>query len=99
MYNAKDTDKLIKVEIPKHLAIEEAGKLRDELYEHIAKGNNNFMLDFKNCEFIDSTGLGVMVAAYKKCVEQGGTIKLRSVHGNIMKIFTLTRLDQVFEIL
>ena len=90
---------LITIDVPKSLAIEEAGKLREELYEHIARGHINFLLDFKSCEFIDSTGLGVIVASYKKCAEHGGTMKLRGISANVRRVFTLTRLDQVFEIL
>ena len=84
--------------ITKNLAIEEAGDLREELYKLINDGTTNLSLNFRDCNFIDSTGLGVMVAVYKRCVELGGSMKLYSLKPQVMKLFNLTRLDKVFEI-
>ncbi len=87
-----------RITIPKNFAVEEAGNLREELYAMIAQGKKEFLLDFRECEFIDSTGLGVIVAVYKRCVEKGGNVRLCYVMPQIMRIFSLTRLDKVFEI-
>lgn len=85
--------------IPENFAVEEAGDLREKLYSMILKGDNNFLLDFSKCTFIDSTGLGVLVSVYKKCAEKNGTVKLSSINQQVMKVFKLTRLDNVFEII
>lgn len=84
--------------IPENFAVEEAGDLREKLYSMILKGDSNFLLDFSKCTFIDSTGLGVLVSVYKKCAEKNGTVKLCSINEQVMKVFKLTRLDNVFEI-
>jgi len=89
----------IKVNLPIRLTVEEAGRFRSELYEYLNKGEKNFIIDFSRCEFIDSTGLGVLVAVYKKCTEKGGQLKLCSINNSqVMKVFRLTRLDKVFSI-
>ncbi|MFL0245476.1 STAS domain-containing protein [Candidatus Clostridium stratigraminis] len=85
--------------IPENFAVEEAGDLREKLYSMILKGDSNFLLDFSKCTFIDSTGLGVLVSVYKKCAEKNGTVKLRSINQQVMRVFKLTRLDNVFEII
>lgn len=88
----------IKIDIPKNFTIEEAGKFRMQVNRLMESGEKNFIFNFSECDFIDSTGLGVMVAVYKKCVERSGSIKLKGVKDQVRKIFKLTRLDKVFEI-
>ncbi|MFD1905796.1 STAS domain-containing protein [Paenibacillus rhizoplanae] len=41
----------------------------------------------------------MIVSSYKKCVEAGGTIRLTGLNDNVRKIFELTRLTHVFEII
>jgi len=85
--------------IPDNFAVEEASEYRQKLNDLIDKGQYNFVLDFSKCNFIDSTGLGVIVSAYKRCKEKNGTIMIRSItNANVLKVFKLTRLDKVFEI-
>lgn len=88
------------IEIPDNFAVEEAAEYRKTLNELVESGKNNIILDFSKCNFIDSTGLGVLVGAYKKCAEAGGDMTIRSIKNDqVLKIFKLTRLDKVFKIL
>lgn len=92
--------KEIIINIPINFAVEEASELREKLYDLISRDEKNFLLDFRECTFIDSTGLGVLVSVYKKCAEKSGSIKLRSINNaNVLKVFKLTRLDTIFEII
>lgn len=85
--------------IPENFAVDEAAEFREKVNHLIGKGEKHFKLDFKNCTFIDSTGLGVLVSIYKKCKDINGSFKLHSVNNpKVMKIFKLTRLDKVLKI-
>ncbi|SHK68206.1 anti-sigma B factor antagonist [Clostridium cavendishii DSM 21758] len=89
----------INMVIPENFAVDEADEFREQINNLINKGEKFFTFDFKNCKFIDSTGLGVLVTIYKKCNELNGSVKLYSVNDpQVMKIFNLTRLDKVFGI-
>ena len=79
-------------------SVEEAGSFRDNVRNHMDNGANQFLLDFDQCRFIDSTGLGVVVSLYKKCAQNGGGVKLKSLNPNVRKVFDLTRLTNIFEI-
>lgn len=91
-------------EITKTIIIEEdfivdaASIFRDDTKTLIEKGIYNFVLDFNKCRFIDSTGLGVIVGIYKKCIENNGSVQLRNLHEDVLRVFKLTRLDRVFDI-
>lgn len=85
--------------IPENFAVDEAAEFREKVNHLISIGEKNFSLDFKNCTFIDSTGLGVLVSIYKKCKKLNGSFKIHSVNNpKVMKIFKLTRLDKVLKI-
>lgn len=86
------------IEIPITLAVEESAELREKMLLLIEEGQKDFVLNFGKCKFIDSTGLGVLVAIYKRCTEKGGSLKIKSLNDQVLKLFKLTRLDRVFDI-
>lgn len=90
--------KSLVIEIPKSFVVDEVAKCRHEINRLIEEGDKEFIFDFEQCDFIDSTGLGALVAIYKKCTEKGGSIKLKSLKPDVEKLFKLTRLDKIFEI-
>ena len=86
------------INISKNFIVDEVANFRIKINKLIDGGNKNFIFNFSQCDFIDSTGLGALVSIYKKCVEKGGSIKLKSLKPEVEKLFKLTRLDKVFEI-
>ena len=85
--------------ISENFTVDEAAQCREEMKLLIEQGEKNFVMDFSKCNFIDSTGLGVLVAVYKKIVEVNGSFELHSINNEqVLKIFKLTRLDSVFVI-
>ncbi len=84
--------------MPENFAVEEAAEFRKKINDMMIEGKKRFILNFSNCTFIDSTGLGVLVGIYKRCKELNGSLELHAIHPRVMKVFELTRLDQVFEI-
>lgn len=87
------------IEVPENFAVEEASEYREKSYSLIKEGENSFKFNFSKCNFVDSTGLGVLVGIYKRCAETGGSITICSVKNpKVMEIFKLTRLDKVFQI-
>lgn len=89
----------VQIIIPENFAVEEADNLRQKCQDAIKEGQKDFVFDFKNCKFIDSTGLGVIVSIYKRCKEINGNVKLVSVNNeDVLRVFRLTRLDEIFNI-
>lgn len=86
------------IKIAEKFSVGAAGEFREMTRSYIEKGISSFVLDFSNCIFIDSTGLGVIVGTYKKCLEHKGTVKLQYLNADVLKVFKMTRLDKIFEI-
>lgn len=86
------------LDIPKSFVVDEVVEFRNEINKLIDEGQTDFIFNFSNCDFIDSTGLGAMVAIYKKCIERDGNVRIKSLKPEVEKLFKRTRLDKVFEI-
>jgi anti-sigma B factor antagonist len=58
----------------------------------------NLVLDFKLLEFIDSSGLGFLVAVNSTLLKQGRKLTLSAVPENLMGLLKITNLDRVLKI-
>ncbi|MDR3563403.1 MAG: STAS domain-containing protein [Negativicutes bacterium] len=79
--------------------VEEAAKFREDMLELIKKSSIYFVLDMTRLKYIDSSGLGVLVALHKRALEHGGQVTIKGVNGSVKQLFELTRLTKVFTIL
>lgn len=71
-------------------------RLREELNGAVEDGCLHIIVTMDGVEFIDSSGLGVLVSALRRVKEQGGTLRLVCTKEGILKIFRITGLDKVF---
>ena len=79
--------------------VSSAPRLRAELHGRIDVGTQNLVLDVSELAFIDSAGLGVIVGAARRLRdERSGSVVLRGVQPQLLRVLRLTRLDHVFEI-
>jgi anti-sigma B factor antagonist len=75
-----------------------APKLRDTITELVAGGNYDLVIDMEGVEFLDSTGLGVLVGGLKKVRAHDGSLQLVCSQDRLLKIFRITGLSKVFTI-
>jgi anti-sigma B factor antagonist len=75
-----------------------APTLRERLGHLIATGHRDLVVDLSRVEFLDSTGLGVLVGALKRTRAQHGTLCLVCTQEKILKVFRITGLTKVFGI-
>ncbi|CAN5224029.1 anti-sigma factor antagonist BldG [soil metagenome] len=75
-----------------------APKLRERLVELVGEGHYKIIVDMTKVEFLDSTGLGVLVGGLKRVRSHDGTLALVCNQERILKIFRITGLTKVFPI-
>ena len=75
-----------------------APKLRDKISELVAAGAYDIVVDMHEVEFLDSTGLGVLVGGLKKVRAHDGSLRLVCNQDRLLKIFRITGLAKVFVI-
>ena len=86
------------VELPQRLVVANAAQTRDFLKQTVAEGHNQLVLDLQKVEFIDSSGLSVLVSALKAAQANSGDVVLLRPSNGVRSLIELTRLHQVFEI-
>ena len=80
------------------LAVGAASTLREKVTEEMAQGQNKVILNLKDVDYIDSTGLGTMVICYTTLSKAGGNLKLVHLNRRNIELLLLTKLSTVFQI-
>lgn len=74
-------------------------QLRETIVNAISEGSKTILVDLKNVTFIDSSGLGALVAALKVSRTASVDLYLCSITDQVQMLFELTSMDQIFQIL
>lgn len=72
-------------------------QFKDQMRDMTTEGPTRILLDLSKVMFLDSSGLGAVVAAMKQ-VGAGRKLELAGLSPKVKKVFTLTRMDTVFTI-
>ena len=72
------------------------GKLREQLGQLIAQRHTDIVVDLTGVTFIDSTGLGVLVAARKTALVLGGRVELVTADAGLLRLLRITALARMF---
>ena len=75
-----------------------APKLKSRLVDLVDQGKFKIVVDLEEVDFMDSSGLGVLVGGLKRVRSHDGAIALVCTQENILKIFRITGLVKVFPI-
>jgi anti-anti-sigma factor len=75
-----------------------ANQLRKEVSDIISGGADTVLLDLKDVTFVDSSGLGALVATLKMVRAAGSKLVICSINDQVKMLFELTSMDRVFEI-
>jgi anti-sigma B factor antagonist len=86
------------LEVAGEIDVYTAPKLREKLIELVNEGSFHLVVDLERVDFLDSTGLGVLVGGLKRVRNHDGSLKLVCTQEKILKIFRITGLTKVFPI-
>lgn len=73
-------------------------EIKSELTAEAEKPKNKMVLDLAEVDFIDSTGLGLIVSAFRKLRESNGDMLVCSLTAQAQTLFELTRMHRIFDI-
>lgn len=80
------------------LDFETAPSLRAALIEAADEGKHDIVVDLMHLEFLDSSGLGALIGAHKRALENGGRVRLIVTPGPIERLFEITGLMNVLAV-
>ena len=75
----------------------DATLLHERLHEHIDNGVKKIVIDLSGVDWVNSTGLGILISALTTMKNNGGELKLANVTEKIQSLLTITKLVTVFE--
>src|SRR5947209_16091957 len=84
------------LEVGGEIDVYTAPQLREHLIALVEGGDRQVVVDLGRVEFLDSTGLGVLVGALKRLRSVDGELSLVCAQERLLKIFRITGLDRVF---
>jgi anti-sigma B factor antagonist len=91
-------DKKVKIVPVGDLDIVNSKSFKDEVLK-LMEENQEILIDGEKLDYMDSTGLGVLISLYKKSKSTNSRLYLTNLKPNIYKLFDITGLNNVFEII
>jgi len=82
----------------KELGSANANAFRDWVRSSFTNGHRNIELDMSQTTFIDSCGLGALIALHKTACAKHGGLRLLNTQPAVRQILELTRMHRIFEI-
>ena len=88
------------VQISKSLTAATVDSFREQLsgWQEVESEVKNYVIDLEQVDFMDSAGLGTLIAVLKRVTEQGGDMKIACLQKKPRMVFEITRAYKVFEI-
>ncbi len=73
-------------------------EFREGVFKLLQSDQKQILLNLQKVPYMDSSGIGEMVAGYKAARDKNGTVKLLNPSERVSDLLQITRLEEVFEI-
>lgn len=80
------------------LDVHNVKNLRSEVLESLEKGAWTYIIDMKSIDYLDSSGLGMLVFLKKEVLRNGGQLSIVNLQDSVLNVFKLTKLDDFFDL-
>jgi len=96
---SREVDGVSVVELDGRIVLgEESNALRERLKSLIAEGKKKIVLHMGNVKYIDSAGLGTLVAGHVSAKSQGASVRLCHLGQKFHEVLQMTKLLTVFDV-
>ncbi|HXW57309.1 MAG TPA: STAS domain-containing protein [Candidatus Cybelea sp.] len=94
----RDVNGIAVLEIEGRIVLgEESNSFREKVKSLLAAGKRKIVLNMANVSYIDSAGLGTLVATFHSAKSQGATLKLANLGAKFREVLQVTKLLTVFD--
>ena len=76
---------------------DETDELRDQIKALSEQGNLKLVIDLGEVSYLNSSALGVLIAAHANYTKRGGHVKLCQLNKNLENLFVITKLSLIFD--
>lgn len=92
------TERSVLVNVTGEINLYSAQKVKAFLESQIQKGSDQIYIDMSDVQYIDSSGLGALVAAHARILKQRGFIKIIAPSDAVDHVLKLTKLQNLIDI-
>ncbi len=92
----RQLDAVSLVDVSGRLTSFEGGAFREAILGLLKRGHKNIVLNLKNLDYLDSSGIGELVRNYMSVIKKGGAMKVIGLAPKVEEILKVTQLYQVF---
>ncbi len=97
-YKKEERDRVLIFTLAGSLDIGTVSTMKADIDSLTSSGQHKVLFDLYDLEQIDSSGIGAIIALFKRVRSNKGDVKIARLMGQPKEIFSLLRLDRVFEI-
>jgi anti-sigma B factor antagonist len=96
--NRRQVDDIAVIDVSGRITLgEESNAIRNEVRNLTAGGSRKILLNLGDVSYIDSTGIGELVAGLRSAAKAGGSMKLLDPTGRVKHLLQMTNLNTIFE--
>lgn len=95
---SKNTDEFLVLYPKGELDVYNTKKFKEKSLKIYEKDKKDILFDFGELEYLDSTGLSSLIYILKEIEKDGNKIVIENINNSIMKLFKITKLEDMFEI-
>ena len=77
---------------------EGSGAIREEVQGLLTKGHKKIQMNLADVSYIDSSGIGELVADFTSMTNAGGAMKLVGLSRGVKELLRITKLNNIFEV-
>jgi anti-sigma B factor antagonist len=77
---------------------EDTDKFRESVYDFIEQGNKCLIIDLHKVNYLNSTGIGAIIAAHTAYAKNAGVVKLAGITDNVQNLLVVTKLIDIFDV-
>ena len=96
LMNIEDKGDTLKISDIGELAASNAAQVREDARGALKEGHKNLDIDLSTTRFLDSSGLGTLIALHKTMIAQAGQVRLLDPTPMVTQVLELTRMHRIF---
>jgi anti-sigma B factor antagonist len=94
----RDVGKVVVLDVSGRLTLNDgSGQLKEQVSSLVSQGHKNIVLNLGRLAYVDSAGLGEMVACHSTATKNGSQVKLANTTSKLNDLLTITKLVTVFD--
>ncbi len=96
--DVKEGDGLVNITVNGDIEMMTIKEFKEKLLDIGQKVNKDIELDLSRVEYIDSSGVGVLISLLKLQKKKGKSLKIKKVSSKVLNVLKLSSLSDVFEL-